>query len=474
MWYDELKDKRLWEIFESISQIPRESGNEEGIRSFLLSWADEHGLRRDTDEVGNVFIYCDATPGYEEVAPIALQGHMDMVCVKTADSKHDFSKDPIEIVYENGVIRAKDTSLGADNGIAIALALSIFTDPEAQHGPLEAIITVSEETGLTGAFNIDPSKVKARRMINLDSEEESIIYIGCAGGVDMTSTMKAAREDNRYEHSYEIKVSGLLGGHSGGEIHKERGNATKILARTLKSIGRYSLESITAGTKHNVIPSEAVAIITAEKNPELKVEKVLKEVRNELKFADPGVNITVKEIPNVSKVLTGRVKERLVNALFTAPHGVRTMSTAIPGIVETSNNLAIVRTEENEIIIRNSIRSNIGSARDNHLKTLETIYRSFGFKVSSGDGYPEWEPNPDSAFLKEVATSYKKILKKKPVITAIHAGLECGIINKRIPGMDSVSIGPDLFDVHSVNEHVVVDSAERIAYFVKEMLKSTR
>lgn len=470
MWYDNLSDRRLWEIFDEISGIPRESGNEEGIRKFLLRWADEHGLANDTDDIGNVFIYAPATSGHEHVPAVALQGHMDMVCVKRPGSMHDFTKDPIEIVCENGIIHAKDTSLGADNGIAIAIALSIFTDPTAEHGPLEAIFTISEETGLTGAFNLDAGKVKARRMINLDSEEESIIYIGCAGGVDMKAVLPLKKTPNKAAHTYEIKVHGLLGGHSGGEIHKERGNAVKLLARILERIGRYSLVSIDGGTKHNVIPSEAVATISASSDPTAKVRKVAKEIANELKYADPGFEATVKEIDNVDEVLSAKTRDRIVDLLFTAPHGVKTMSTAIPGIVETSNNLAIVKTGKEEFVIRNSIRSNIGSARDNHLLMLTTLYKAYGFSVEAGDGYPEWEPDPNSKFLKIVANAYKDILGNEPKITAIHAGLECGIINKRIKGMDSISIGPDLLDVHSVNEHVVAESAERISYFIRELL----
>ena len=285
MWYEGLKDKRMWEIFESISRVPRESGNEEGIRNFLLSWANENGFKSARDEVGNVFIYADATKGYESIPAIALQGHMDMVCVKKEGSSHDFTKDPIEIEYDGKFIKAKDTTLGADNGIAIAMALALISDPESQHGPIEIIITVSEETGLTGAFNLDPSKVSAKRMINLDSEEEGIIYIGCAGGIDLDSTITFERKENTYKRGYKIEVSGLLGGHSGGEIDKERGNAIKILARVLKNIGKFSLAQISGGTKRNVIPSYAYAIISTDNKIEKKISKLEKEIRNELKKA---------------------------------------------------------------------------------------------------------------------------------------------------------------------------------------------
>ena len=474
MWYDNLNDKRMWEIFEEISRVPRESGNEEGIRNFLLSWAAENGFKADRDEIGNVFIYADATPGYENVAPLALQGHMDMVCVKKEGSEHDFTKDPIEIEYDGKFVKAKDTTLGADNGIAIAMTLALISDPTSQHGPIEGIFTISEETGLTGAFNIDPEKVKAKRMINLDSEEEGIIYIGCAGGVDLDSRITFKREKNTFKKGYKIEVSGLLGGHSGGEIDKERGNAIKILARALKSIPKFSLAEISGGTKRNVIPSYAYAVISANCDIEKNIKEVEKEVRNELKKADPKVRITATEVENPESVIAHAAKKKIIDALFTAPHGVKTMSTTIKGIVETSNNLAIVKTEENSLTVVNSIRSNIASSKETHLSVLKTLYSAFGFTNKESDGYPEWEPNPSSPFLKEVDKLYKSIIGKKAKVTAIHAGLECGIINKRIEGMDSLSIGPDLFDVHSVNEHIVAASAERVYEFLKEMVKALK
>ena len=264
MWYDGLNDKRMWSIFEEISRVPRESGNEEGIRNFLLSWAKENGSRAERDEIGNVFIYANASEGYENVPPIALQGHMDMVCVKKDGSSHDFTKDPIEIEYDGKFIKAKDTTLGADNGIAIAMSLALISDPECHHGPIEIILTISEETGLTGAFNIDPEKVRAKRMINLDSEEEGILYIGCAGGVDLDSTLSFKKEENQYTKAYRIEVSGLLGGHSGGEIDKERGNAIKILARFLyKEMWKTDirLASFDSGKMHNAIPRDGQFVI---------------------------------------------------------------------------------------------------------------------------------------------------------------------------------------------------------------------
>ena len=467
----DLKPTLIWSIFDQITKVPRPSKKEGKIHDFLVNFAKEHGLAYKTDAIGNVAMFKPATPGYENAKRVVLQGHMDMVCVKRDGSSHDFTKDPIEIEYDGKFIKAKDTTLGADNGIAIAMTLALISDPESQHGPIEGIFTISEETGLTGAFNIDPEKVKAKRMINLDSEEEGIIYIGCAGGVDLDSKITFKREENPYDNGYKIEVSGLLGGHSGGEIDKERGNAIKILARALKNIGKFSLAEISGGTKRNVIPSYAYAVISTDSRIEKKIAKIEKQVQNELKNADPGIRITITPVENPQYMIPGKKRKKIIDALFTAPHGVKTMSTTIKGIVETSNNLAIVSTQEDSLCVVNSIRSNIASSKENHLDTLKTLYSSFGFKNTESDGYPEWEPDPASPFLKEVDKLYKEIMGRKAKVTAIHAGLECGIINKRIKGMDSISIGPDLFDVHSVNEHIIAESAERVYDFLKEMVR---
>lgn len=470
MWYDNFANKRLWEIFEKISSVPRESGKEEKIREFLLSFARENGLDSTTDDIGNVFITKKADTGYEKVKPLALQGHMDMVCVKKEGSSHNFDTDPIEIVTDGKYVMAKDTSLGADNGIALAMALEVMTDKSIKSGKIELICTVSEETGLTGAFNLDPDKVEAKEMINLDSEEENVIYIGCAGGIDLESTISFKREENKALHTYEISVSGLLGGHSGGEIHKERGNAINILARAVVECGKFSLVSIEGGTRRNVIPSSAKAVIATNSDISKKIEKINSKVKGELLASDPDVCISFREIEKAEAVIQKKKGMKIIKALYAAPFGVRYMSTAIKGIVDTSNNLAIVTTDRKSITVINSVRSNTESRKALHVKALEYYYSSFGFKCVTDDGYPEWEVNRKSAFIKNFVKEYQAITKKKPVVTAIHAGLECGIINKRKKGMESVSIGPNLFDVHSVNEKLEAKSAERMVAFLKKYI----
>lgn len=475
MWYDNLNNKRLWKIFSDISSIPRESGNEEGIRNYLLSWAKDHGIQAFSDNIGNVIMKVKATPGFENYPSIALQGHMDMVCVKREGSSHDFTKDPIEIMTDGKNIWAKDTSLGADNGIAIALALDIFSDEKAEHGPLEGIFTVNEEVGLTGAENVEEKDIDSRRLLNLDSEEEGIFYIGCAGGIDVVGERKCRWETAEGE-SIKIKVSGLLGGHSGGEIHKERANAIKLLGRALNRIPGYRISSIKGGTRRNVIPSTAEAVITVSDVlvAESIINNLQKEIETEYKYSDPNASITMEKVETPDMVLTENLSRKVGETLFVSPTGVRSWSMALKGVVETSDNMAIVEMNEKCVKITYSVRSSVETSKLNLAYEIQSILEGNGFSVKIGDGYPAWAPKPDSAFTKEVKNAYVKIVGKEPVITAIHAGLECGTINDRIKGMDSLSIGPNLFDVHSVNEHVEVESAERVAAFVKAMLKEIK
>ena len=474
MWYSGLNNKNLWKIFNDISRIPRESGNEEGIRSFLLSWAEAHKLKAVTDKIGNGIIYCPATKGMENLPCIALQGHMDMVCVKTSRSKHDFEKDPISIYIDGPVIRAKGTSLGADYGIAVAMILDIFSDKDAVHGPLEGIFTVSEETGMDGANNLDPSLIDARRMINLDSEEEDIIYIGCAGGIEVDASMKCRWTEPSGE-AVKVEVSGLLGGHSGAEIHKERANAIKVLARYLRRLPVFQLASIEGGTKRNVIPSEASAVITVPDKAaaESIAKNLLDELKNELKDSDPGATLSITGTEMPEKVIKRKASAAVADALFAAPHGVGCMNTAI-NVVETSDNLAIVSMNDEKISVVFSVRSTIDSKKFLRAEEIQTIMESFGFKTKLTGSYPAWEPSLDPSFRKEVAKAYKAISGVKPGVTIMHAGLECGIINSLIPGMDSISIGPELHGVHSINENLNIASAERVADIVKKMLPSLK
>jgi len=475
--------------FKQICGIPRESGNEDGIRSFLLAWARENNFRARTDSAGNVIVYRDATEGYENVPPVCLQGHMDMVCVKTPESNHNFLTDPIETVEKDGFLYARDTSLGADNGIALAMTMALFTDPDAKHGPLEALFTFSEETGMFGAFGLDGNLIKSRRMINLDSEEEGIIYIGCAGGTDVHGTfcsdLQSVPED--WEPVF-IKVGGMKGGHSGGEIHRQRANAIKVLSLMLCALEQedrpFMLSSIDGGTRRNVIPSEASCVIclpTETKKASMKLilnafeqAKALYAIEDPGMFNDHYCSNHNSSLKKPEKAFSVQDSKSIARALFCLPHGVASMSKAVEGVVETSQNLAIIKTEGNKVDVDISVRSLVEYAKATQVRVNEYILKNFGFEVETGGDYPSWAPDRESALCAFCAKAWKDVTGKDAVITSIHAGLECGIINSRVPGMDSVSLGPDLFDVHSVNEHLSVASATRVYDFVKHLLSIIR
>ena len=473
MWFDNLKEKRLWQFFNEISSVPRDSGKEDKIRNYILSWAEKNNIEAVVDKSGNIIMRKGATKGYENKSPIALQGHMDMVCVKREGSEHDFTKDPIEIVTDGKEIRAKDTSLGADNGIALAMILDLFSDDSYEHGPLEAIMTVNEEVGLTGAFGLEGKYVKARRMINIDNEEEGFFCIGCAGGLDVTAKMNVKREGVKEGEAVYFELSHLNGGHSGSDINKGRLNAITAFARYLSLLPSYRLVKIDAGTKRNVIPSaiKAELVVPSAKDAIETAHILEEELKVEFSKGESNINISVKKGDKVESALEEGVSRRIGSALLLSPNGVQTYSQTLEGIVETSSNLAIVNLSEDEISVVFSIRSSIESAKKNTARIISTLYSSLGFTVTVGDGYPGWIPNPSSPLAVALPEAYRRLTGKTPLVTAIHAGLECGIINDRIPGMDSISIGPNLFDVHSVNEHLEIESAERLLEFLKAVLK---
>lgn len=467
----------ILENFSRIAAVPRESGHEEKIREFITSWASEHGIRYVVDAAGNVVLYKDPTPGHENTPAVALQGHMDMVCVKRPGSGHDFRTDPIEIVRDGDIIRAKDTSLGADNGIALALMMDLFTDSGFVHGPLEGICTVNEEVGLSGAKGLDPSLIHARMLINLDSEEEGVIYIGCAGGSDVKGVFRAEKKPCCEKWTgLRLSVGGLKSGHSGGKIHLQRANAIKVVARMLHQAGKqaeYRLASFDGGSKHNAIPAQAEAVFAVKKENADAFRACLEAYAGamlaENRVEEPGMTIEVT-LASVCSAYCPEDSKKFVNSLFMAPHGVLAWSKSLPGIVQTSCNLAIVRTEGDEIHLLTSQRSSVESQRDAASERMAMILATSGAKMEIGNGYPAWTPDPDSALARICADVWKRTTGREATVTAIHAGLECGIINSRVPGMDSVSIGPDMKNVHTVDECLNLKSAERIGRYVRDIL----
>lgn len=474
----------LFGYFDEICRIPRESGNEEGMRQYLLDWASKNGIEAQRDKAGNIIARIPATKDFEDKPSVALQGHMDMVCVRVPGCEHDFTKDPIETYVDGDFLRAKGTSLGGDNGIGVAMAMAAFTDPDCKHGPLEAIFTFSEETGMDGAFNLDGSLVQSRRLINLDSEEEGVIYIGCAGGIDLVADKEFVLSDApKGTKTLKINIEGLKGGHSGGEIHLQRLNAITAMARILMALDEkgisFRIMKFDGGTRRNVIPSTCKCVIQIDGDDCEKAFRIVLDVAQTLKeenrFEEPGLKVECvcddcttcsKKCPSLS------VQDSLTIArtFFAIPHGVFAMSKALPGVVETSDNLAIARLIDGKLHIEVSVRSNIDSAKYFLVNRIYTIITAFGIPCRIGDGYPSWTPDPDSKLAKFCAKAYEDNTGKKAVVTAIHAGLECGVINSIVPGMDSVSLGPDLFDVHSTNEHFSISSVKRTYDFLKHLL----
>ena len=475
MWYDKLEEKKVWEYFQAISNIPRESGNEEGVRAYLISWAKERNIEVKTDKIGNVIMFKEGAKGKD---PICLQGHMDMVCVKREGSTHDFTKDPIEVVLDGNYIRAKDTSLGADNGVAVAFALALLEENDPQMPPLEALFTVCEESKLLGANNVEADLIRSRKLINIDSEEEGIIYIGCAGGLQINVEKKVKlKEIDKDSVHLKLSISGLLGGHSGGEIHKERANANKLLARIMHRFPIYSLTDIQGGTRSNVIPSSAYATFVVDKEDEetikIIVDNITEDIKNEYKVQDPGITITLETLENMPKeAIKNKTSVAFIEAIYLAPNGVQAMSQSVKGVVESSNNIAIISYKDGKLTALSSTRSLVESAKEETALRVGAAFELMGFKVIYNDSYPSWAPNTNSALTNKVVEEYKNYTGKDAVVTCIHAGLECGIINSLVPGMDSVSIGPNLFDVHSVNEHIEYDSAVRTMGFLRHLLKS--
>lgn len=478
-----LKPEGVWRYFAEISRIPRCSKHEAAISKHVLATARKLGLEAQADSVGNVVVRKSASPGNENVRRVCLQGHLDMVCEKLAGKAHDFSKDPIELVRREGVITANGTTLGADNGIAVATCLAIMADKGLDHGPLEFLFTIDEETGLTGANNLQPGFVESRILINLDSEEEGTLYVGCAGGKDTTGSWKIATEPAPAGSvAVQVSVRGLKGGHSGLEIDKGRGNAVKILARTLTVIARSGarLAAIQGGNKHNAIPREAEATVWI---PRKKLEEATAAVTEmsltvgkELASVEPDLKVAFTPLPKArrGKVLKRPLQKRFLQTLTALPHGVAKMSADIPELVETSTNLAVVRTEPKEIRVVTSQRSSVASEIQEISEIVRTVFEMGGAAAVSSDGYPGWKPNMDSEILRIARETYGSLYGKDPAVKAIHAGLECGIIGEKYPGMDMVSFGPTLESVHTPDERIHIDTVARYWEFLLAILRRIR
>ncbi|WP_167605407.1 aminoacyl-histidine dipeptidase [Maribellus sediminis] len=478
-----LQPQPLFNYFEDICQVPRPSKKEEQIRKFLLDFADKNGLQNKTDKAGNVVILKPATSGMEDAPTVILQTHMDMVCEKNSDKVFDFDKDPIEPVIVDGWVKANGTTLGADCGIGIAAQLAVLTSTEIKHGPLECLITVDEETGLTGAFALEKGTLSGDILLNLDSEDEGEIFIGCAGGIDTLAWFDYHTEDVP-ENSVALKitVSGLLGGHSGDDINKNRGNANKILNRFLWKFSNdfnAQLADFNGGNLRNAIAREAFGIVTVPTESKKEVinafEKLAAEIKTEFEFSETKLQLVCEETDLPKTVIDSDTQTKLLNAIYACPHGVLEMSTRMEGMVETSTNLASVKIiSAHKILVTTSQRSELESRKHFAANSVEAVFKLAAAKVVHSDGYPGWAPNPNSAVLKTTVDSYKKLFGDEPVVRSIHAGLECGLFLEKYPHLDMVSFGPTIRGAHSPDERLDIGATEKFWKHLVDVLENIK
>lgn len=464
--------KIVFKYFDEITKVPRPSKKEGKIIAYLENFAKEHGLEYKKDHVGNIVMKKPATPGYEDRKSIIMQSHMDMVCEKNNDVDFDFENDAIKTKIVDGWLMAEGTTLGADNGIGCAAQLAIMASDDIEHGPIEVFFTVDEETGLTGAMEVQKNFFDSEILLNLDSEDEGEIFIGCAGGMGTMAEYYYEKTYTNPEYIYlEITVKGLSGGHSGGDIHLGRGNAVKILARALYGLADdvdYILASIQGGNLHNAIPREAHAVIGIHPSQKEDVASFVNtfsaDVHNELKAVDPEVEVKVSTTARPEYAIDVETSTNLLLGLIACPHGVIGMSHAIEGLVETSTNLASVKMQERDgyplVYVETSQRSSTESLKRMIGDQVTSVFELSGAVVSERDGYPGWEPNPESEIMEVAKRTYVELFGKEPEIKAIHAGLECGLFKEKYPHLDMISFGPTMRDVHSPRERMEMKTVE--------------
>jgi dipeptidase D len=476
----EIKPRRVWSYFEEICQIPRLSKNEGRIREYLLNFAHKNNLQAREDSVGNILIIREAAPGKEKVKTVVLQSHLDMVGEKNASHPHNWDTDPIIPVLDGKWVTANGTTLGADDGIGIAAQMAILTDPNLQCGKIECLFTVDEETGMTGAINLKPDFLTGRILLNLDSEDEGILFIGCAGGIDTQALLPYTPVKIDEGHrAMNISVTGLHGGHSGDEIHKGYGNSIKIISRLLRDLEKkygILISNLNGGNLRNAIPREAFATITF--NPD-KEEKILSDttafnelVREEFGPLEPDLKVAATPADVPAAVIDPQTQHRLLSALSIVPHGVLEWSKEIPDLVETSSNLATIRlSDDNMIHVVTTQRSSSEEAKQYAMTKAEASFDLAGAKVTHSDGYPGWKPNMNSAILRLMIESYRKLFGKVPQVKAIHAGLECGLILEKYKGIDMISFGPTIKGAHTPEERIEIETVQMFWDLLNDVLR---
>ena len=474
-----LEPKAIWENFYKLTQVPRPSNHEEKAREFMMNWAKENGIHAEMDEAGNILMRKEATPGMENRRGVILQGHLDMVPQKNEDKVHDFTKDPIDAYVDGEWVTADGTTLGADNGIGVATGMAVLLSKDIPHGPIEVLITATEETGMDGANGIRPNWLKGDILLNLDSETEGELYVGCAGGLDGEIGFNYTPEAVPAGHkAYKLALKGLRGGHSGMEINVGRGNANKLYFRFLKSIAGelgVRVSSVEGGNMRNAIPRETFGVVTLPAENAEKFQMAVAEYQKifmaELGAKEPTLQLSAEETEMPSIVMPVDVQARVVNAIVACPNGAMRMIDSMPDTVETSNNLAIVKIAEGRVEVYMLMRSSVETAKGALAQSVQAVFELAGAdKINFTGEYPGWKPNPNSAIRKEMERIYEKLYGKRPAVMAIHAGLECGILGSTYTNWDMISFGPTLQSPHSPDERVNIASVEKYWNFLKAVL----
>jgi len=460
---DQLEPKAVWKHFAALAAIPRASEKEAAARNYVLAVAGRLNLESVQDSVGNLVVRKPARPGREAAVPAALQGHLDMVCEKNEGTVHNFDTDPIRLVVDGDWLKADGTTLGADNGVGVAAALAVMESDTVAHGPLEFVFTIDEESGLTGASQFPAGLLKSKYFLNLDNEEEYTLCIGCAGGVNSVARRKIARRAAPSGEAWRIKISGLAGGHSGVDIHRGRGNALRILGGALLALADrlpLAVAEVHGGSKRNAIPREAFAVVVLDPVHAPQFKSLLTayeaEVRSDLGSFDPGLRIAAEAAARPEQVVADATL--IAGILAGQHHGVLAMSPDVPGLVQTSTNLATVATTQDEVEIATSQRSSIESSKRAAARMVATVFRFAGFEVERSGDYPGWKPEPGSDIVRTAQAAHQEVFGKQAELIAMHAGLECGVIGEKHPGMQMISFGPHIVDVHSPSERIKISS----------------
>jgi len=479
---ENLEPKKIFGFFEELTRIPRGSGNEKEVSDYLVKFGKDRNLEVIQDSAYNVIIKKPGTKGYENSPAVILQGHMDIVCEKNQDTVHDFEKDPIKLVIDGDFIKGSGTTLGADNGVALAWAMGILDSSDLSHPPIEALFTTDEEVGMGGAMALDPKNLSAKRLLNLDVGPEGSFCAGCAGGIRHRVAIKIELAEAQAGYkAYELKIRGLKGGHSGGLIHMELGNSNKLLGRVLDMINRdcsLAIASVSGGAKDNAIPREADALIAVKADEADKIKAIVAEFdavfKKEFRVSDPDVSVTLEEIAMPEKVFTKKVTDAVIKAYMLLPNGVVAKSMDIEGLTETSTNLGVVITTDSEVVLTNATRSSVPSRRTCIRHQIAMLAELLGADYSEMNEYPAWEFNPNSHLRDIAVKTYEELTGEKAIVKATHGGLECGVFCDKMPGLDVIAFGPNAFGAHTPEEKLSISSFARVWEFIVKLLENLK